>query len=106
MEAKNPRRLQILSGSYSTMLTAKVAKKLGVKLGEAHLSRFANGEVNCRLDESVREADVFIFQTHDKPVNEAIMEQAILIDAAKRASAKRITAVCPFFGYARQDRKA
>jgi ribose-phosphate pyrophosphokinase len=77
-----------------------------VQLGEANLSLFANGELHCRFGESIRGADVFILQTHSRPVNEAIMEQLIMIDAAKRASAKRITAVCPFYGYARQDRKA
>src|SRR6185503_3332482 len=63
-------------------------------------------ELHCRFGESIRGADVFILQTHSRPVNEAVMEQLIMIDAAKRASAKRITAVCPFYGYARQDRKA
>ena len=68
---------------------------------------FANGEMHCRYGESIRGADVFIIQTHGgTPVNDAIMEQLIMIDAAKRASAKRITAVCPYYGYARQDRKA
>jgi ribose-phosphate pyrophosphokinase len=106
METTSQKRLQLLTGSSDSALAQLVANKLDVKLGEARLSRFANGEVNCRLDESVRSADVFIFQTHADSVNEAIMEQAILIDAAKRASAKHITAVCPFFGYGRQDRKA
>ncbi len=106
METTSSRRMHLISGSYSAALAGQVAKHLGVRLGEARLERFANGEINTRLDESVREADVFIFQTHSQPINDAIMEQAILIDAAKRASAKRITAVCPFFGYARQDRKS
>jgi ribose-phosphate pyrophosphokinase len=106
MEITSNKRLQLLSGSSDGALAQDVAKALGVKLGKTRLSRFANTEINCRLDESVRASDVFIFQTHAKPVNEAIMEQAIMIDAAKRASAKHITAVCPFFGYARQDRKA
>ncbi len=70
------------------------------------LSTFANGELYCRYGESVRGADVFVIQSHTDPVNDRIMEQLIMIDAAKRASAKRITAVCPFYGYARQDRKA
>lgn len=100
------KRLQILTGSHHPALAVKVAKLLGTKLGHAQLQRFANGEIRCHLEESVRGADVFIFQTHDQPINDAIMEQAIIIDAARRASAKRITAVCPFLGYARQDRKA
>ena len=70
------------------------------------LSTFANGELYCRYGESVRGADLFVFQSHCPPINDRIMEQLIMIDAAKRASAKRITAVCPFYGYARQDRKA
>ena len=77
------------------------------ELGEPNLRQFANGELHCRYGDSIRGADVFIIQTHGGPtVNDAIMEQLIMIDAAKRASAKRITAVCPFYGYARQDRKA
>jgi ribose-phosphate pyrophosphokinase len=70
------------------------------------LEHFANGETFVQLGESARGADVFVFASHNHPVNEAIMEQLIIIDAAKRASAKRITAVCPYFGYARQDRKS
>jgi ribose-phosphate pyrophosphokinase len=100
------RQLQIFSGSHYPELAEKVAAQLGVKLGETNLQHFANGEIKCQLDKSVRGADVYIFQTHNGSVSEAIMEQAILIDAAKRASAKHITAVCPFFGYARQDRKS
>ena len=70
------------------------------------LSTFANGEIYCRYGENIRGADVFVFQTHGDSINDRLMEQLIMIDAAKRASAKRITAVCPFYGYARQDRKA
>ena len=70
------------------------------------LSSFANGELYCRYGESIRGADVFVIQSHCEPINDRIMEQLIMIDAAKRASAKRITAVCPFYAYARQDRKA
>lgn len=100
------KRLQILSGSHHTALAQDVADRLGVELSPSPLTRFANGEVRVKLEESVRGADVFIFQTHSPAVNDAVMEQAIMIDAAKRASARHITAVCPFFGYARQDRKA
>jgi ribose-phosphate pyrophosphokinase len=83
-----------------------VADYLEVPLSPLKLDRFANGEIGVKLGESARGADVFVFSTHDEPVNEAIMEQLLIIDAAKRASAKRITAVCPYFGYARQDRKS
>lgn len=100
------RRIQILAGSHHPELAENVAKRLGIKLSGTNLQHFANGEIKCRLDESVRGSDVFIFQAHDKLVGEAIFEQAMLIDAAKRASAKHITAVCPFMGYARQDRKS
>lgn len=100
------KRLQILSGSHHPQLAHDVAERLGMQVAASPLTRFANGEVRCQLEESVRGADVFVLQTHSAPVNDAIMEQAIIIDAAKRASARHITAVCPFFGYARQDRKA
>ncbi|MGO9559745.1 MAG: ribose-phosphate diphosphokinase, partial [Acidimicrobiales bacterium] len=67
---------------------------------------FADGEIHCRFDTSMRGADMFIVQTHSGPVNDSIMEQLIMVDAAKRASARRITVVCPYYGYSRQDRKA
>ncbi len=101
------RRLQIVSGRVHPDLADEVAKLLGVSVHSVELSNFANGEVRCWLGESVRGSDVFVMQTHGgKSVNDAIMEQAIIIDAAKRASARSITAVCPFLGYARQDRKS
>jgi ribose-phosphate pyrophosphokinase len=100
------RRLEIVSGRTHPELAAEIAAHLGVRLGEANLRHFANGEIHCRYDSSMRGADVFIVQTHGGAVNDAIMEQLVMIDAAKRASAKRITAVCPYYGYSRQDRKA
>jgi ribose-phosphate pyrophosphokinase len=106
MEITTKKRLQLLSGSHNGKLAQAVADHLEVPLAEMKLERFANGEIAVKLGESARGADVFVFSTHDEPVNDAIMEQLIIIDAAKRASAKRITAVCPFFGYARQDRKS
>ena len=106
MELVTKKRLQLFSGRSNLQLAGEIAECLDVKLGEANLSEFANGELHCRFGESVRGSDVFILQSHARPVNTSIMEQAIMIDAAKRASAKRITAVCPFYGYARQDRKA
>jgi ribose-phosphate pyrophosphokinase len=87
-----------------------VGQHLGVEVTEAHLSQFASGETHCRFAESVRGSDVFIIQSHGeldgRSINDAIMEQLIMVDAARRASAKRITAVMPFYGYGRQDRKA
>jgi ribose-phosphate pyrophosphokinase len=106
MELVTKKRLQLFSGRSNLPLAEEIAGCLEVKLGDPNLSEFANGELHCRFGESVRGSDVFIIQSHARPVNDSIMEQAIMIDAAKRASAKRITAVCPFYGYARQDRKA
>ncbi len=100
------RRLELVSGRSHPALAEQIAEHLGVRLGEANLREFANGEVHCRYDISIRGCDVFIVQTHCGPVNDSIMEQLIMIDAAKRASARRITAVCPYYGYARQDRKS
>src|SRR5687768_16665985 len=106
MELVTKKKLLLYSGSAHPELAAEIATHLGVELGDANLRTFANGEMHCRFNESVRGADVFIIQTHCGPVNDSIMQQAIMLDAAKRASAKRITAVAPYYGYARQDRKA
>jgi ribose-phosphate pyrophosphokinase len=100
------KRLQLFAGRSNLPLARDIASHLDVELGDTHLSEFADGELHCRFGESIRGADVFIIQTHSRPVNESIMEQLVMIDAAKRASAKRITAVCPYYGYSRQDRKA
>lgn len=96
----------MLAGRSHPELAQQIAQKLGAPLSQAELGNFANGEINVRIDESVRGCDVFIIQTHGPKVNEQIIEQALMLDAAKRASAKSITAVCPFMGYARQDRKS
>jgi ribose-phosphate pyrophosphokinase len=106
MELVTKKRLILVAGRGHEELSAEVAEHLRVPLGEVILSTFANGEIYCRYGESIRGADVFVFQTHCEPTNDRLMEQLIMIDAAKRASAKRITAVVPFYGYARQDRKA
>jgi ribose-phosphate pyrophosphokinase len=106
MELVPRRRLELVSGRSHPALAQEIASHLGVELGGANLREFANGEIHCRYDGSLRGSDVFIVQTHAGPVNDSIMEQLIMIDAAKRASAKRITAVCPYYGYSRQDRKA
>ena len=106
MEFVPHRRLELVSGRSHPELANEIAKHLGVELGEANLREFANGEVHCRYASSIRGSDVFIVQTHCGPVNDTVMEQLIMIDAAKRASAKRITAVCPYYGYSRQDRKS
>jgi ribose-phosphate pyrophosphokinase len=95
----------LFSGRYNMPLADEVADLLGVRLGELQLSTFANGELYARPTESVRGADCFVIQSHTQPMNDAIMEQLIIIDALHRASARRITAVMPFFGYSRQDKK-
>ncbi len=106
MELIPRRRLELMSGRSNRPLAEQIAGHLGVELGEPNLREFANGEIHCRYDSSIRGTDVFIVQTHCGPVNDSLMEQLIMIDAAKRASAKNITAVCPYYGYARQDRKS
>jgi len=102
--------LHVVAGRAAEPLAADICGELGVELGSANVSEFANGEIHVRYDESIRGADVFIVQTHaewqGRSVNDAVMEHLILVDAAKRASAKRITVVAPFYGYSRQDRKA
>jgi len=100
------RTLQIYSGRSNPALAAEIARQLKQPLGDVDLAQFANGEIYCRFQDSVRGADVFVVQTHSHPINEMIMEQLIMIDALKRASAKRIVAVCPYYGYSRQDKKA
>jgi ribose-phosphate pyrophosphokinase len=104
------KRLYLVSGRLSMPLAEEIARELDVELGEPNLGEFANGEMHCRFNDSVRGDDVFIVQTHaaydGRSINDSIMEQLIMVDAAKRASAKRITVICPFYGYARQDRKA
>ncbi|QQS26452.1 MAG: ribose-phosphate diphosphokinase [Actinomycetota bacterium] len=110
MEKVTTKRLALYSGRTHPALAEEVAEHLGIELGHPNIVEFANGEVRPRFVESIRGSDVFIMQSHygcdGRSVNDSIMEQLIMIDAAYRASAKRITAVCPFYGYARQDRKA
>jgi ribose-phosphate pyrophosphokinase len=106
MELVTKKRLLLFAGRGHPTLSEEIAHNLKVPLASVTLSTFANGEIYCRYDESIRGADVFVLQTHCEPINDRIFEQLNMIDAAKRASAKRITAVCPFYGYARQDRKA
>jgi ribose-phosphate pyrophosphokinase len=98
--------LRIISGRAHPAIAQAIAGELQVELCPVELGNFANGEINVHIGESVRGDDVFVIQSHCGAVNDAILEQAIIIDAVKRASARSITAVCPFFAYARQDRKA
>jgi ribose-phosphate pyrophosphokinase len=100
------KRLMVFSGRSHPELALRIAEQLGVELGEVELKTFSNGETYCRYHESIRGADVFIVQTGCAPVDRNLMELLFMIQAAKLASAKRITAVVPWFPYSRQDRKA
>ena len=99
------RPLKLFGGSSNPTLIEEIAKSLNVPLGEAELGRFADSEVEFQITENVRGADVFVVQPTSPPVNEHLVEMLVMIDAFKRASAGRITAVLPYYGYARQDRK-
>jgi ribose-phosphate pyrophosphokinase len=99
------KRLRLFSGRGFPELSEAVAAELGIPLTPTSAYDFANGEIFVRFEESVRGCDAFVIQSHTAPVNKQIMEQLIMIDALKRASAKRITVVAPFYGYARQDKK-
>ncbi len=97
--------LKIFSGTASGELAKEIADQLGLRVGDCEVGRFRNGEVQVIVNESVRGDDVFVVQSTCSPPNDTLMELLILIDALRRASARRITAVVPFYGYARQDRK-
>ena len=105
LEGKPDKNLILVTGRTHPKLAAEVAEQLGIDVLETTAYDFANGEMYVRYTESVRGADVFVLQSHYKPINKAIMEQLIMIDALKRASARSITAVCPLLGYSRQDKK-
>jgi ribose-phosphate pyrophosphokinase len=98
--------LLVFSGGANPVLGTKVCKFLGLDPGKVEISRFPDGEIDMKIMEDVRGADVYVIQPTCPPVNENLMELLILIDCLRRASAERITAVIPYFGYARQDRKA
>src|SRR4051795_11398408 len=100
------KRLMIVSGRSNPDLAAEIAKQIGCELGETTLKTFASGETYCRYEDSIRGADIFIVQTGNAPVNDHLVELLIMIQAAKLASAKRITAVVPWFPYSRQDKKS
>jgi len=99
------RPLKLFGGSCNPKLTEDIAASMGVPIGEARLKRFADSEVSFQITDNVRGADVFVIQPTAPPVNEHLVEMLVMIDAFKRASAGRITAVLPYYGYARQDRK-
>jgi len=105
MEVVSRSRLMLFTGRANPDLATEVAELLGAPLGKLEVSTFANGEIYVRPTQSVRGADCFVLQSHCEPINDHIMEQLITIDALRRASARRITAVMPFYGYSRQDKK-
>ncbi|SDJ89950.1 ribose-phosphate diphosphokinase [Cryobacterium sp. Sr8] len=103
--AKGEKKLVLVSGRAHPQLALDIAKELGSELVHTDARTFANGEIYARFDESVRGSDAFVIQSHTAPINEWLMEQLIMVDALKRASAKRITVVAPFYPYSRQDKK-
>ena len=105
MMTSNTNRLKVFSGRANIALAEKIARHLGDSLGKITLSNFPDGEISVRIEEDVRGRDIFLVQPTCPPVNENLMELLIMIDSFKRASAARITAVLPYYGYARQDRK-
>lgn len=106
MELAGKKKLILISGRAHPQLALDVAAELGISLLPTEARTFANGEIYARFDESVRGTDAFVIQSHCNPINEWLMEQLIMVDALKRASAKRITVVAPFYPYARQDKKS
>ena len=105
IEAPTRKKLMLFAGRSHPALAEQIAAELDIKLVPTTAYDFANGEIFVRFEESVRGCDAFVIQTHSLPINKWIMEQLIMVDALKRASAKRITVVAPFLGYARQDKK-
>ncbi|NKB87346.1 MAG: ribose-phosphate diphosphokinase [Acidobacteria bacterium] len=99
------RKIKVFAGNACPDLAASIASAMGVHLSDSTVKQFADGEVNCHINENVRGVEVFFIQSTCRPVNDNLMELLIMIDAAKRASAHKITAVIPYFGYARQDKK-
>lgn len=98
--------IKVFACNSNKELAESIANKLGLKLGDCEVEKFSDGEISVKINETIRGADVFIIQSTSYPVNDNLMELLIMIDAMKRASAARITAVMPYYGYARQDRKA
>ena len=99
-------QMMVFAGNGCMSLAKKVVSQLDITLGDSSVTRFSDGEINMRINQTVRGADVFVIQSTAPPVNDNLMELLIMIDALRRSSAGRITAVVPYFGYARQDRRA
>jgi ribose-phosphate pyrophosphokinase len=106
IDRENSKRLMVFAGRSSRELGERISTRLGIDLGEVTLKTFANGEIYVRFEESVRGADVFLVQSTCQPVNDSLMELLIMVNAAKLASAHRINAVIPWYGYSRQDKKS
>lgn len=98
-------KLKVFTGSSNVKLAEDIVKNIGIELGKIKIEKFKDGEISVVIDETVRGYDIYIIQPTSTPVNDNLMELLIMIDAAKRASAGRINAVIPYYGYARQDRK-
>ena len=98
--------LMVFTGNANPKLASDVVKRLNISLGRANVGRFSDGEVSCEILEHVRGHDVFVLQSTCAPTNDNLMELMVMVDALKRASAGRITAAIPYFGYARQDRRS
>lgn len=105
MEITTKKRAKLFSGSSNPSLAEEIAAHLGMRLDDVELDRFASGEIYIRFQDSVRGSDAFVIQTFCRPTNDMIMEMLLMLDSLKRASAKRINAVIPFYGYSRQDQK-
>ena len=105
MAERKSNALKVFSGNAHPDLAKEICGHLGMGLGQADVGRFPDGEVRVQIGENVRGADVFVVQPTCKPVNESLVELLIILDALRRASARRVTAVMPYYGYARQDRK-
>jgi ribose-phosphate pyrophosphokinase len=105
IKTSGTKRLVLVSGRAHPQLAIDIADELGAELVPTDARTFANGEIYARFGDSVRGSDAFVIQSHTQPINEWLMEQLIMVDAMKRASAKRITVVAPFYPYARQDKK-
>jgi len=106
IDRDNSKRLMVFAGTSSKALGGRIADRLGIELGDVIIKRFEDGEIYVRFEESIRGADIFLVQSTSTPVNESLMELLIMINAAKLASAHRITAVMPWYGYSRQDKKS
>ena len=106
IDRDDSKRLMVFAGTSSKALGAQIGSRLGIDLGEVIIQRFEDGEIYVRFEESIRGADIFLVQSTSTPVNDSLMELLIMINAAKLASAHRITAVMPWYGYSRQDKKS